>query len=368
MKRRADGRYCKQVIIGYQSDGSQKRKTIYGKTIKEVEKKEREIKGALDIGQFVENDKITVSEWADEWLKIYKSNTGFNTFQRYKAVINNQIKPLIGNFYLTELKIITVQRAVNTLAKKYSNSTLKKFMITLNQIFDSAIKMQLSYSNPCDGVIVPKKEQPQRMSIPEETVKYIEAFCKDYKDGDFFLTLLYTGLRRGEALALTWEDIDFNNSCIHVNKSVEFINNQPRVKPPKTINSVREVPLLNKLKPYLIKPMEAKMSDYVFTNSHGKPHTLVSTRRLYERFIKDFKLFMAQNYKNINLDYNFTMHQFRHTYATILYNAGIDVKTAQSYLGHSSISVTMDVYTHLDKKHKKINADRLNQFLSSTFI
>lgn len=331
-------------------------------------KKERDIKIAIDTGQFVENDKMTVGEWADEWLKIYKQNVGYNTLQRYKAIINNQIKPLIGFYNLTDLKINIVQITLNRLSEIYSTSTLKKFKITLNQIYESAIKMQLVYKNPCNGVIIPQKEQPKRTSIPDETIKYIEEFCRGYKNGSFILTLLYTGLRRGEAIALTWNDIDLKNSCIHVNKAIEFINNRPKIKSPKTANGIREVPLLDMLKPYLTKPKDAEPNDYVFKNNHGALHTLVSIRRLYESFIKNFKLYMKEKYKNINIDYNFTMHQFRHTYATILYKAGVDVKTAQSYLGHGSISVTMDIYTHLDKQHKKLNAERLNEFISNAAV
>ena len=366
MKKRADGRYCKQVLIGYQPDGRKKYKNIYGLTIKEVEKKERELRCKIEQGRYIENQNITIAEWAKEWLNTYKTDVEYNTFQRYKAVIKNQINPLLGEYNLSSLRLNIIQRLINQLSEKYSSSTLHKFKITLNQLYKCAIKLQMVYVNPCDGLVIPKKENRIRDAIPSELIPVINQFCVNYKHGDLIMTLLYTGLRRGELIPLTWNDIDFENNCIHVNKAVEYIGNQPNIKTPKTKNSIRAVPILDILKPYLIKPPNTKVNDLVFKNSLGNIPSLVSIRRLYADFVKSFQKYLSDN--EINFTVDFTMHQFRHTYATILYKAGVDIKTAQSYLGHSSIDVTMDIYTHLDQKHKALNADKLNQFLSPTNI
>lgn len=360
MKKRPDGRYCKQVHVGYNPNGTRKMKTIYGKTVREVEKKEREFKTQIDAGLKMIDD-LTLGEWADLWLKTYKINVEYNTFRRYEVVINNQIKPIFGRYKLSDINLNMIQNAINDLSKTYSQSTLKKFKITLNQLFKTAVITGRITINPLQGVVLPKPDfriGDDMKFIPEEIVSELRCFCKNYKNGDFIMTLLYTGIRRGEITALTWEDI--NDDCIYINKAAEFVNNQPRIKAPKSRSGIRVVPFLEILKGYLVRPINAKDTDCVFKNASGKMHTQQSLKRMMEIFNKDFSEYLRE--KGLNSP-KITMHQFRHTYATILYKAGIDIKTAQMYLGHSSISVTLDIYTHLDKKHKCINADKLNSFI-----
>ena len=120
---------------------------------------------------------------------------------------------------------------------------------------------------------------------------------------------------------------------------------------------------MNVLRPYLINQNNAKNTDPVFKNTNGEVHTATSLKKLFENFNKEFNIYLknvqAEDYTKVR----FTMHQFRHTFATLLYYAGVDLKTAQSYLGHSYITVTMEVYTHLDQQFKNINADKLNSFI-----
>ena len=189
MKKRADGRYCKQVLIGYQPDGRKKYKNIYGLTIKEVEKKERELRCKIEQGRYIENQNITIAEWAKEWLNTYKTDVEYNTFQRYKAVIKNQINPLLGEYNLSSLRLNIIQRLINQLSEKYSSSTLHKFKITLNQLYKCAIKLQMVYVNPCDGLVIPKKENRIRDAIPSELIPVINQFCVNYKHGDLIMTL-----------------------------------------------------------------------------------------------------------------------------------------------------------------------------------
>lgn len=367
MKKRADGRYCKQILLGYLPNGKRKMKTIYGKTKKEVEKKELEIRIEIDKGIYVENNNTKVGIWADEWLKTYKIGVEYNTFKRYKATIENQIKPILGNCRLTDVKLNMLQKIMNDLSLKYSTSTLNKFKITLNQLYKFAIKLNMAYVNPCDGLIIPKKTQNKKKIIPDEIIYFLNLFCKNYKNGDFIMTLLYTGLRRGEIAALTWKDIDLQNNCIFVNKSIEFVNNQPRIKTPKTENGTRIIPILNILKPFLVRPINANDNDCVFKNKLGNMHTAISLRRLFENFNKQFNIFLQKHYNDYT-EINITMHQFRHTFATILYKSNVDIKTAQSYLGHSSVNVTLDIYTHLDKQFKMRNAENINNYLNQSSV
>ena len=124
-KKRTDGRYSKQILVGYKPDGKRKMKTIYGKTIKEVEIKERELRDNMEAGINVV-DTITVSEWADIWLKTFKSNIAHNTYTRYEGIIKKQITPYIGNIQLKKVRLNTVQSMINEIRETLAPATVKK--------------------------------------------------------------------------------------------------------------------------------------------------------------------------------------------------------------------------------------------------
>ena len=363
MKKRADGRYSKQILVGYKSDGRKDMKTIYGKTIREVELKYRKIMEKHDKGIPVSEKNITVKIWANQWLETYKKNVEANTFKSYKCAVENHIIPQFGYLKLSKLKLSDMQCYINNISDKYSVSTLKKIKITLDQMYKTAIQLQLVFINPVVGLSIPQKEKNEKSSISQENIKHIREFCKSYKHGAFIMTLLYTGMRRGEIAALTWGDIDFENNTISVNKAAEFIHNKPTIKAPKTKNSYRLIPILNVLKPYLVNKNNERNTEPVFKNVNKEMHTATSLKKLFENFNKEFNAYLKKLQGEEYSEVRFTMHQFRHTYATLLYYAGVDIKTAQSYLGHSSITVTMEVYTHLEEQFKNINADKLNNFV-----
>jgi integrase len=270
MKKRADGRYCKQILVGYTPDGKRKMKTIYGQTIKEVEKKAREVYGKIDSGlKFC--DDMTVAEWSDIWLKTFKTNIANNTFARYQGIIENQIKPTIGNVPIISVRLNIIQGMINDLKEKYSSATIKKIKAVLYQIFKQAVKSQYIITNPVDGVDTPQLQQTDRTPISEEHIKKLVQFCNDgYKHNCFIMTLLYTGMRRGELLALTVNDIDIEKRLIYVNKAIEFIKNSPNIKTPKTKSGTRSIPIVDALLPYIIKAISDKgKDDFVFTDDKG---------------------------------------------------------------------------------------------------
>ena len=171
------------------------------------------------------------------------------------------------------------------------------------------------------------------------------------------MIMMYAGLRRGELLALTWDDIDLVNRTITVNKTAEIITNQIRIKDgAKTKNSVRVVNIPFALAEYLKICKEKAKSNIVCCSAKGAYMSLTSWRRLWQSYI------FALQEVNPRIP-DFTAHWLRHTYATILYHAGVDVLTAKELLGHSKIQTTLDIYTHLDSQFKNKNIDKLNSFL-----
>ena len=166
--------------------------------------------------------------------------------------------------------------------------------------------------------------------------------------GPLVYFLLYTGLRKGEALALRWKDIDLVNNIIHVSRSVYYISNEPHIKEPKTSSGIRDVIIPNCLADKL-SPKAAK--EFVF-NKNGKLIDKSYFTRQWRKYTEETGL-------------NITAHQLRHTYATLLFEADIDEKDAQTLMGHSDIKVTQNIYTHIRQSRKVATANKLNEYFKS---
>ena len=160
--------------------------------------------------------------------------------------------------------------------------------------------------------------------------------------------LLYTGCRRNEALAIQFKDIDFTKKTIAVNKAILWINNKPNIADTKSESGNRMIPLLSPLEE-LLKEKKYKKDDFIFSLD-GKPIERKQARSMWDKFRKDTGL-------------SITPHQFRHAFISIMYYAGIDIKTAQAIAGHSKADVTLNIYTHLSNNHNNIARDKLNNFL-----
>lgn len=180
--------------------------------------------------------------------------------------------------------------------------------------------------------------------------------------------MLYAGLRKGEVTALQWSDIDFNNKTISVTKSYNFKTN--KIKSPKTQAGIRTVHVPENLLEFL--QSTPKKSIYVVTSASGNIMTDIAWRRLWNSYMTDLDIKYGKRTKKISkfdpqkgaiIIKTFTPHQLRHTYCTILYNAGVDVLTAQYLMGHSDAKTTLAIYTHLQKKQKDKSINKLNEFL-----
>ena len=333
---RADGRY-----MGYWKDRAGKRHAIYDRDPErlffKLQEKENETPPILSF-----------KEAAEAWQARHWERVGSNTADAYKAPLRRLITYYDG-VAAADVTAQSIQALLAELGRQgFSRRTVQMHRDALNMIFNNAILEGRLNVNPCVAVTIPRNLPTKRRELPEDAA--IEA-VKEHGNlpfGLFGLVCLYAGLRRGEALALCYEDIDREKKLIHVTKAIEFIGNTPHIKSPKTEAGRRDVILLDALEEQL-----PKGKGLIFCREDGKPLTKTQFRKRWLAYCK-------------GLGHDLTAHQLRHGFATILYEAGIQDKDAQELLGHSSIAVTRDVYTHIRQRQRDETAKRLNEYLSKT--
>lgn len=355
-KKRNDGRYATTITVTV--DGERRKKYIYGKTIREVDDKIAELRAADKRGAITEPNDITVSEWARTWLDTYKrGKVSDNTFHGYENAVEVHIIPRIGAYRLNQLRPNHLQGVLNELITAGEIPTARKVKIVLTNIIKTAIKERYIIDNIADCLELPAYKSKEKRTLTEDEVELIKRTELTTRQRAFVDLLYYTGLRRGEALALTSSDIDFDKSTIRVNKTIVFGKNQSTIKDsPKTSAGERTLPMPEALKESLQEIVEE--GEPLFRKQGGGYLTKTAMRRMWESIIQKLEKESGNRMSN-----DLTPHLFRHNYATILYKAGIDVKTAQYLLGHSTIQVTLAIYTHLSQ----VDNSKLTEKLNSIF-
>lgn len=348
--KRADGRY--ETTITITIDGEKKRKHVYGKTIKEVDDKVAELRSQSNKGNLIDDRFMTMEEWAKKWLITYKKGkVSDNTYAGYENAVNVHIIPFIGSKRLQELKKNHLQQVLNKLIDEEKIQTAKKVNVTLGQIVRAALEENYIYKDISIGLQLPKPKQNKKRTLTDKEIFDVQCAELPPKQQAFLYILLYTGMRRGEALALLPTDIDFENKKITISKTLVFGKNQSTVKDTTKSNAgMRVLPLPDRLALSLKKIIS---DDVLFPSAHGGYMTRTSFRRFWDILSRD-----------AGLCEDVTPHIFRHTYATKLYYGGVDVKTAQYLLGHSSIQVTLEIYTHLADMDSAQIGDVVNNLFS----
>lgn len=220
----------------------------------------------------------------------------------------------------------------------------------MKQLFLKAKHGGFIVDNPAEFLNMPKTETNPRRALTKDECDAIIRLCETHRAGLWVLFMLMCGLRRGETIPLTFEDIDFSNGMLHINKAVEFISNVPHVKDTKTKSGVRTIPIPP---PLLSRLATEKGTGLLFTPAKSKGMlTETNCKRLWKNFYRELDISMgAELYRNeiikTSLNGGITPHALRHTYATNLYEIGVDLKTSQYLLGHADIKTTANIYTHM---------------------
>lgn len=379
-KRRADGRYCRQIYIGKGPDGKRKYHTIYAATAKEADRLAAEYRTSLGRGLDPHSRARTVKDLLDA-LMASKAAQGVGiSWQRCLA---NHIGHLRQIWAIPADKVRTadVQAVLNELAQDgLSHKTISQIAGTLSAAFRLAIPEVVQY-NPCDKAVVPAgKPAKRREWLDEERQGWV--LNTPHRAQRAAMVMMLAGLRRGEATALTWADIDLDSRTITVNKSWDFAAG--RVKAPKTASGERVVHIPRLLADCLRAEREADPSTlYVVHTATGGRMTDIAWRRMWDSYMSDLNVKYGYHgavskYATRKKDESgkeqgalpmvirtFTPHELRHTFCTLLYMAGVDVLTARDQMGHASVQVTQEIYTHLDAKHKARKMEALDGYLSA---
>lgn len=379
--QRPDGRY----MARFQYKGEQY--TLYHKTsVKQLVKDMNNMKYELEHGLYASAKKVKVDDWYNAWMNEYKAHTvKKSTFDLYDTYYNIYIKNILGKKIIQDLKPIHIQKLYNDMAKRgLKENTIKKVNTIICSMLQQAVKNEMIFKNPCVSVDIPKTEKTEKQILSaeqqDEFLQFIRSSNRWKKYHTLFTVVLGTGMRIGELLALNWSDIDYNEKTIEINKTLQYLYNKEKKKyeyvmqTPKTKTSKRIIPLLDSLafllKKHRKEQQELRMSlgdkwqplnkegfgNLVFTTEFGRPFDRNSINRAISSIVTE----MNKKREKGNEFPNFSPHCLRHTFATRCFENGIPPKVVQEYLGHTTIQMTMDLYTHVMKETKQDEIKKLD--------
>lgn len=323
----------------------------YGKTELEALKKLAEKLAAVKRGEELISGSMTVDAWYKQWKATYKDPKGLTkkSLGMYDEKYNKYIQPSIGRLRLQDVRDTHLQRILNDQAGM-SLSHAEKVRRVLREMFSRARKSRLISYDPSEDLELPAVINGKHRSITEEERNVILEVAKYHPSGLWVLTLLYTGMRPGEAAALNWADVDFQNNMIHIHSALE--SGSTRLKAPKTEAGLRDIPIHSDLR-WRLQEAKGKPFDPVFKTQSGGRQNSGSISRLWKSLLREMNIRMgAEVYRNQikepKVADDLTMYCLRHTFATDCARAGVPLETVRWLMGHADISTTANIYQHRD--------------------
>ena len=354
--------YRANIYLGVdQVTGKKVKTSVTGRTRKEVKLRIKEAQHDFKANGKTVTKAVPVKnykELAELWLKSYEMTVKPQTFIATKRMIYNHLTPVFGELKLDKLSVSYIQGFINDLSKEFVHfGTVHSIN---KRVLQYGVSLQLIPFNPARDVILPKVVKPDNKAIKfidyddlKALMSYMEKLSNKkysyYFDYVLYSVLLATGCRFGEAIALTWSDIDFENATIDINKNynrlVDIVGT-PKSKAgfrvisidQKTVNLLR---LYKNRQRQLFTDISSEAPEVVFATPTRKYQNTAIRQESLDRRLKEIDC------------PRFTFHAFRHTHASLLLNAGISYKELQYRLGHSTLAMTMDIYSHLSKDKEK---------------
>lgn len=371
--RRKDGRWMASITIGRNPEtGRLKRAYFYGKTRQEASDQLAKALSDLSRGTFVAPQKLTVGQWLDTWLREYKGGSVRPlTLDNYERYIRCHLAPALGHIPLKDLRPEHVQRLYNE--KRDAGlfpGSIRVMHLVLHGALKQAMKNQLVVRNVTEATVLPS---PKKAAIHPLSLDQVGQLLATITEDRLFAAVLLglgTGLRRGEILAVRWQDVDLQAAVLHVRQALERVKNHSPTadgkktrlifQDPKTQESRRSIPIpediVEELKRHKARQAEEKVlwgeayedCGLVFCRPQGTPLEPADFYKHFVRLVKQAGLPPVR------------FHDARHTFATVMLELGESPKTVQTMLGHPKIATTLDIYSHVSLDLEKRAAARLN--------
>lgn len=367
ISQRKDGLYQARY-----TDRWNKRKTIYNKSLRELR---NQLAEAMSNNKKFLNIKedMTLDEWFDRWMGIYKEKSiRPNTKREYVHIYQKNISPYIGCRQINTFVKSDIQRLIDIAHDDgYLYERQNKIKVILKDMLQRAVEDNLIINNPVSGIKLRADKEIKAQSLSLEQQELFFEYSKNTFYENLFNVAINTGLRPGELFALNISDIDFYNGCINVNKTLVYqkyltdTRKEFHIEPPKTRKSYRKVPMNSLCREYLKRQIELKevlskkrpkqQNDYLFVTKFNTPLNSQIYSDAIKAVIRQINLVRAFD----DQFPNFSGHTFRHTFATRCFENGVDGKVVQEFLGHASLKMTMDLYTHVTEEKSSVDIEKI---------
>lgn len=383
ISKRADGRY--QGRFTFQGE----RFTLYDRDIKSLQKKMADAKYEMEHGIYMNAQNMTLNTFFETWLREIKENTvKANTISVYMEIYKIHIAPTLGRLQVSSINKLMVQRLLNNMSKNgLSPNTLAKTKAILYSIFKEAMENRMISYNPCENITIRRDKTERRVLSYSEQQIFLETI-RGSRYEMLCILGLSTGLRIGELSGLRWSDIDFDAKTLTVERTYIYLHDvknhqmKDEFHSPKTKNSCRTIRLLDStlllLKKHRASQEEEKASagdawcpveggeDLVFTTKNGGPVRGLNVAETLNNYVKKInkreELLAKKERRDPVIFERITPHTLRHTFATRAFESGIPPKVVQQILGHSSLEMTMDLYTHVTEDVQSKEIQKLTMF------
>lgn len=359
-KQRSDGRIESRFVV------NGKRYSCYGSTVKACREKEREMRENIANGAYTQNKNLTLDKYYKEWKNARKGTIKGNTALGNSSRYRNHIKPALGHRKLVDIERREIVQFQQKLAEMMQPSSANAIIVQLKTMLNDAVTEGIMQRSPAAGVKLLKVEKKavetyHRALTEEEQKMFMQEVKKEWLY-ELIALLLCTGMRVGEVSALTWNDIDHVNNVIHVTKTISRTEDgEYTVGTPKSKTSVRDIPMTAAIKDILKSQKEkqdmissnvVKLSRPVFENLYGG---MVFNASVNKAITNTLKRLETQG-KNID---HFSAHALRDTFATRYIEQGGSPQVLKTILGHSSLAMTMDLYSHVMPNTKQKEMDNI---------
>ncbi|CAJ2234924.1 Tyrosine recombinase XerC [Companilactobacillus paralimentarius] len=336
----------------------------------------------IDNHGYSSNENLRYKDVYQYFLESYKNTVKESTLNRVEGLFKHHIIPSLGKYKIKKITTPMCQEAVNQWSKELSSFKMLKYYANL--VFKEAIRLKIIYENPMNLIIVPKikrsvgEEKLTNFWTKEEMAKFFKQLDATYSDHNqkaiaMFRVAFFTGMRKGELLALTIDDIDFKNQTLRINKTVSRgIDNTPIITTPKTKTSVRTIGLDNEtckvLKHWIIElrkqmfnlgyNIDTNENQLLFPNTKNQLLSLTKLNKWLQFVIDVYNKSHKDKLKRINV------HGIRHTACSLMLESGSSIKAVQLQLGHSDTSQIMKVYWHVSQKAQLDTVNKLASFIA----